>query len=245
MLVLDRLALRQHHCPLDRILELAHVARPRIGQKRSKRALTEAGNGQIVRFGVLAKEVLRQQGDVAPACSQGGNVQLNHVEPVVQVLPKTSLLDHFHKVAVGGHHHADVYRDRLVAANPLELAFLQKPQQFDLKRQRDLADLVKKQRTARRLFEAPLTPTVGTGKGATLVPEQLGLEQRLRQGSTVEPHKRAVLASRTVVNGSSDQLLARSGLAVDQHGGPAASHLLHQLEKPLHAWMIPNNVFER
>ena len=55
-------------------------------------------------------------------------------------------------------HHADVHRDRPVAADALHLPLFQHAQQLGLHHQRHVADLVQEQGAAVRLFELADVP---------------------------------------------------------------------------------------
>ena len=98
-------------------------------------------------------------------------------------------------------------------ANPLDRALLQKPKQLRLQRERHIADLVEKQRTAAGELNLALGGFGGPGKGTLFKAEQLGLEQVLRNGRTVNSDE-GVLRTRTeVVQGPREQFLAGAGLA--------------------------------
>ena len=91
-------------------------------------------------------------------------------------------------------------------------------QQLGLRQRRNLADLVEEQRAAVRRLEAALAPLDGAGEGAGLVPEQLGLEQRLGERGAVDGHEGAVAPRAAARGAAGHQLLAGAGLAGDQHG---------------------------
>jgi hypothetical protein len=106
-----------------------------------------------------------------------GNLQRKDVEAVVEVLaeaPGRHLLRH---VAVAGGQHADVERDRLLAADALHLALLQHAQQLGLQAERHFRNLVEQQRAALGLLELAGLGRLGAGERALLVAEQGGFEQ--------------------------------------------------------------------
>ncbi len=142
--------LRQHHRPLDRVLQLAHVARPVVRQQRVQGARREPLHLLAVGARVLLDEVADQRGNVALALAQRRQRHRHHVEPVVEVLAEAPGLHLGGQVAVGGRHQAHVDLQRLGAAHALELAVLQHPQQLDLQRGGDLADLVEEAGCRRR-----------------------------------------------------------------------------------------------
>ena len=138
------------------------------------------------------------------------------------------------QVLVGRSDDADVDLDRLLPADPVELALGQHAQQARLQRRRHVADLIEKQRAAICLFEPSHPPGIGTGERAFLVPEQFRFEQFGRDSRGIERNKRLV-GSRTVfVQSPRDELLAGAGLTGDQNSHARAcqppdgpKHLLH------------------
>jgi hypothetical protein len=66
------------------------------------------------------------------------------------------------------------------------------------------------------------SPLVGQrpGEGAFHVTEQLTLEQALGEGAAVDRHEWAIGARAGGMDRSRDQLLARPGLALDEHRAP-------------------------
>ena len=82
---------------------------------------------------------------------------------------------------MGGRDQPHVGLDRLVAADALERLLLQDAQDLGLQRQRHVADFVEEQGAAVALLELADAAAVGAGEGALLVPEQLALQQVLRE----------------------------------------------------------------
>ena len=79
--------------------------------------------------------------------------------------------------------------------------------------ERQLADLVEEDRSAVGRLEQPALLGDGAGERASLVPEQLALEQRLRERRAVQTEERLVGARRLTVHGFGEHLLADPGLA--------------------------------
>src|SRR5207253_3023920 len=63
------------------------------------------------------------------------------------------------------------------------------------------------------------------GEGALLVSEELALDQLARQRGAIELHQRTLAPRACVVDRTSDELFARTGLALDQHRAVGRSHL--------------------
>ena len=103
----------------------------------------------------------------------GRKVDVEDVEPVVEVVAELAQCHRLAERAVGGGEHPDVHLDRLGAAHPEEGPALQHPEQLDLGGGRDLADLVEEDGPAVGQLEPAQPPLGGAGEGALLVAEQL------------------------------------------------------------------------
>src|SRR5581483_9793385 len=154
--------------------------------------------------------------------------------PVVQVLTELARAHRLREVAVRGGHDANVDRARPRAADAEEHAGLERAQQLHLAVRFHLADLVKEQRAAVGEIDESRLGAHGTGEGALLVAEQLGLQHLARQGAAVDRHERARGARRPLVDGARHQLLAGAALAEDQHRGVSRRHPLDDAEDLLH-----------
>src|SRR5438067_3615923 len=122
------------------------------------------------------------------------------VEPVAEILAKASCRDLARQVTRGGRHQPHLHLRRLHAPDALELALLDGAQELDLHLQRDLADLVEEERPAVRELEASRLRLHGAGEGPLLEPEQLGLDELARNGSTVDLDERPVAARGRLVS---------------------------------------------
>ena len=99
-----------------------------------------------------------------------------------------------------------------------------------LHRGRCLADLVEEDGAAVGLLEETLALTGGPGEGAAGVAEELGLEQRIGQGSAALGHERLGAAGPVDVDEVGEELLARAGLAEEEHGRLSVEHLARELD---------------
>src|SRR3954464_7196534 len=105
-------------------------------------------------------------------------MQLDDLEPVVEVLPEIASRDAVGEIAVGGGHDAYVDAPALVLADASNLALLQGPQELDLHGGGHLADFVEQQRSAVRRFEQPWAVAGRARERASRMAEELALEQR-------------------------------------------------------------------
>ena len=159
--------------------------------------------------------------------AQRRQIDAQHVQPIEQVGAEAPLLHLLAQRPVGRRDDAHVDLDRLRAADAHELALLEHAQQLHLRRRRNLADLVEKERPRVGQLEAPEPPLGRAGERALLVAEQLALEQRLRQRADVHGDERLVRArTRAACMRARDELLARAALALDEHRARHRRHLL-------------------
>ena len=77
---------------------------------------------------------------------------------------------------MGGGQDAHVHGQGLFPAQPLELAGLQDPEQLDLRRRGNFADLIQKYRAAVGLLETPRLLAQGPGEGPLFVAEKLAFQ---------------------------------------------------------------------
>ncbi len=177
---------RQPDQLFDDVPELADVAGPPVCLQRPTRLVREA---EIARGD--REEMLQQRVHVVGPLPERRHVEVDDAQPVQQVLAELAGSDELVQVAIGGGDHAHVDpRLRVVGADRLDLAVLEKPQQQRLHAQAHLADLVEKQRAAMRELELAALVAVGAGEAALDVSEELRLEERFGDAGEVHRHER-------------------------------------------------------
>src|SRR6187455_2011065 len=97
-----------------------------------------------------------------------------------QIWPKPARLDLLLQISVRSSDDPDIDRKRLVRTNALDFALLQRPEEFGLHRQRQLADLIEKQCSLVGDLELPGAVRAGPGVGTTQMPKELTLDDRFR-----------------------------------------------------------------
>src|SRR5262245_55790279 len=138
----------------------------------------------------LLYEMSEQLGNVVPTIAQRRQHDRKHTKTIKQIEPEAAVGNFPLQIAVGGRDHPDVDTPRDIVAHPLELAFLQHAQQLHLEIERNLSDLVEKQRTAVGELKAADAVADGAGERSTHVTEELALEQLARNRSTVDLDQR-------------------------------------------------------
>ena len=155
---------------------------------------------------------------------QRRKLDAEHIDAPEQVLAKLARGHEAREVSMGGRDDAQINLDRARTSDSLDLAFLQRPQEFHLLRQRKLGHLVEKQSAAVRPFESSLVRTRRAGERALFVAKQIALDQVLRQRTTVYRDERAAPPRRARVESSGEELLAGPRLAAQQHRGVVNRH---------------------
>jgi hypothetical protein len=142
----------------------------------------------------------------------------------IQILSKAAGSDFVLKVPVGGGHHPHINAYRLAAADRVDLALLQHPQQLDLHVQRQVADFIEEDGAAVGQLEAANPVGHGPGESPLAVTEELAFNQILGNGRTVDGHKIATAPLRLLMQGSRHQLFAGATFASNHDGGRRIGH---------------------
>ena len=216
------------------VLQLAHITGETELRQTLQGGLRNALGLYPQLLGAALQEMLGQHGHVLGTLAQRGQTQPDHIQAVEQVFTEHPILDPLLQVLVGGSNHADIAFDRRMATNPVELPIRQHAQQPGLQIEGHVTDFVQEQGPALRLLETPSALRLRPGEGATLMAEQLRLQQILGNGGGVDGHERAVCDRRVLVQGTRHQFLARTGFAGDQHGDGTLAEATDRPEHILH-----------
>ena len=186
------------------------------------------------------EEVIDERGDVVASIAERGDLQLDDVEAVVEVLAEGLLADHRREIAV--RRRDDAHRDRLFArgAERAHGPLLQRAQEARLHLERHLADLVEQQRPPVGLAEEPLLVALRAGERPLHVAEQLALQQVRRDGAAVHAEERHLRARRLRVHRLGDDLLAGAALARDEHGDVRVLEPIEQRVQTAHRRARPD-----
>src|SRR5262249_19665165 len=142
------------------VLELADIARPGVALEHRARLGIDA----VDRLALFSRESRDEMADelrqVLEPLAQRRHPDRKDVEPVIEVLAETTLVDEADQVLTGRGHQVDVNR-----------AILQSAEQPHLKGERKLADFVEKERALVCFNEFPGVPVRSIAEGVTLVAE--------------------------------------------------------------------------
>ena len=107
---------------------------------------------------------------------QGGNLDREYIQPVVEIVAKQTLRHHLFQIPVRCCYQTEVCANRSTASESLKFVLLQSPQEFRLELKREIADFVKKKsspvcqlKTADILRDCP-------GKSAPLIAKKFTLQ---------------------------------------------------------------------
>src|SRR5882762_8828898 len=226
----ERLSIREDDRALDDVLKLADIPGPIVGSEPLERPCLDAPDFLASLLSKALDQILGQQRDVVGSVAERGDFDGNDIQPIVKVLAELALRDGAFQVAIARGQDADVHGDWLVASDPLELSFLQHPEQGGLGFGRQLADLVEEDRSALSRFETPDPALHGTGEGSLLVAEQLGCDERGRDGGAIHADECPAGTLGVLVNRPGDELLARTRLTKNEDGSVSAGHPRHLSE---------------
>ena len=239
---------RPQHEPIDGRLQLPDVAGPRVPQQKvscsgRKGLLLDTGLvGELaVRRG---QKVIHERRQVARALTEGRQSDHAGGEPVVQVLAEPAGRHLGAQVAVRGGDDPDVDGDRAIGPQPADGPLLHHAQELHLRGQRELADLVEKERAAGRGLEVSGAGAVRARERAPLVAEEQRLDEPVRQRAAVDLLERAAQAAAAGVDRPREQLLAGSGLALDQDGDIVRRHPLRARPRPDQQRTAADDAFE-
>ena len=231
VLGLDVRAAGEESTALDRVLERTHVARPRVGLDRGDGLIGEPA--QIVAAGSLrehAAEVPCKEPEIAHALAERRELDVNHVQSVVEVLAEAARLHLGLEVAVRRGDDADVALRRAGLSEGRVLALLEQAEELHLHRERQLADLVEEERPAFGSSDETTTGSLRAREGALRMAEELALDELVRDRAAVDRDEGRVPASARVVQRGDDELLTGSALAGDEHRASRARDAVDRIE---------------
>ena len=83
----------------------------------------ESGRGKAMEIAselltMHSEKVSNQEGDVLISLSKWGKVDLDHIEPVEEILTKDLFLHGKRQIAIGGSNDADIHHNRPVISQP-------------------------------------------------------------------------------------------------------------------------------
>src|SRR3546814_1289307 len=143
---------------MHRVLQFADVAAPRVAPQKFARGIADRAPRDVVRFRIDLDEVPGEQIDIERALAECRQSDADDVQAEEEILAEIAVLDRLVEIAVRRGEQADVHLDWLRPADAVDLAFLDRAQQFGLQAGVHLADLVEQQGAAVGLPEFAAAP---------------------------------------------------------------------------------------
>src|SRR4051794_10948228 len=158
-----------------------------------------------------------EQRDVVAARAERRHFDRNDIQPVVQIAAETSVRDFRFEILVRCRDHAHIDADGLLAAHFLERLLLQYAQNFRLRLQAHVADLVEEERAAVGQLELAFAVIDRAGERAFAMSEQLRLDQLLGDRGAVDVDEWMLGALRETVQRPRNDFFSTAVLAGDEH----------------------------
>src|SRR6185436_13872873 len=130
------------------VAQLPDIAGPVVNNHQVQHLLREPDLALLGLLLVLLEIVVDQRGYLLTAFPERRHLNANDVQAVEEVFAKASLGDGPLQIRVSSRDHPDIDLQRLTLADRVYLALLEEPQQFRLKLDREVADLVQEERAA-------------------------------------------------------------------------------------------------
>jgi len=122
--------------------QLPHVPRPALALQPDLGGPTQPFGAQPVSFGVPAEEMPGEHDNIPPSLTQGGDLQEDDGQPVIQVGAKASLGDARTQIRLGGHQEFDVHGVSGHRTEAPHALLLNGGEELPLERQGERVDLV-------------------------------------------------------------------------------------------------------
>ena len=206
---------------LDDVLELANVAGPAMSFECAERIGGETQIGSALTLGVAVDEIVRQDRDIPVALAQSGQLDSGDVQAIEQICAETVLGNSGFQRQICSRDNARAQGALFGPAKPAEPPILEDPEQLGLKLQRQLSDFVEKNGPGTSYLEQTALEIPRVGESAGLVPEQLALEEGLRNRGAVDGNERLGGARARGVDTAREQLFSGPRLADEKNGNAA------------------------
>src|SRR6266851_7835684 len=137
--------------------------------------------------------------------------------------------------------HPRVDRYLLRTANRQNPALLNRAQKLGLRFASHLRNFVEEECAAVRALEKSLLPVVRAGESTFFMTKQVALDQRFRNGGTVDGHVRTVPARGELVDELSRELFSGPAVACDENWHIRGSDTFDQAHDAAHQYRLANH----
>src|SRR5262249_42928745 len=147
----------------------------------------------------LRKQKFRDREHLTAAFTQRRYANRNQVQPEEKILPENMTFDGLRQRNARECDDSDVEIDAFGAAEPVELFCLDHVEQLCLYREVDICDFIQDRGSALREIQFPELRRDCSCERASLIAEQFGFDQFLRQGREIDFYARTVFAWADIV----------------------------------------------
>ncbi len=176
--------------PLHYVLQLTDISWPRIGEKLLLYCLTESdGRLPTTLQGHLVGKVRSQKDDVLPSLTKRRKKEDLKGEAIEKILFELSFGNERRQVSVGRPDDPNIHFMGGRGAHPLIGAVLNNAENLLLDLQGNKTNLIEKECSPLRLFEAALAGLIGSGEGSGFIAEEFGFDQRWWKGCAVDGYQ--------------------------------------------------------
>src|SRR5260370_10118586 len=203
--------LGQNPRSLDNVLQYANVTGPGVRVHAVHAAGAKALDGFAEPAAKTVQEESDEETDVRHALTERRDLDGDDIETIQQIKSKSSVANRLIKISIRGGDHADADPDRSAAADWLELLLLEHAEQLYLGVERELANLVEKNRAAMGELEPADALLDRPSKRAFDVSEQLALDEARRDRTAADFYEWPVVSLTATVDGAGEQLLPGTG----------------------------------
>lgn len=166
---IDTLSRTHDEGAIHGVFEFPYITGPAVCHQQGKRLGSDALDRLLLKAFEAVDKLVHQQGDILEAASQGRQFDAHHIDAIVEVLAKESLLHAGPQILVSGGDDACLCRFRAGAAQGLVGPLLEDTQQTHLESRADFTDFVQKEGAASGQSKASGFVLDGTRESAGLV----------------------------------------------------------------------------
>ena len=213
---------------LDSMLQLPDITIPRMLLQFLLGTFGKSKRTFVVLLGKAFDEEFRKRDDVFLAFPQRRYFEMNGIDAVEQIFAELALCHPLVQIGISSTYQADIHRNGFIASHPHHATALEYGEQLRLQVIRQIAYLVKENRSFMGSLELARTVGMRIGKGSFLMPEQFAFEKRLRYGTHIHRHHIPTETLGEAMNLPCQHFLTRPVLSRDEHIGIRFGYLLHQ-----------------
>src|SRR5487761_278183 len=171
---------------LQHIAQLTHVSRPRIRLEQLHYFRIHTGRMTAVLAIDVRKQLLDKQRQIVLVIAQRGQVDMEHIETEIKVLPKVPERYGLLRIFIRRREDANVDGRFDLAPNPPDLVVFQHAQKLGLRLRGHFADFIEQQRSAVGKLEAAEPAFGGACERAFFVAENLAFHQRFGNRGAID-----------------------------------------------------------